>query len=129
MTEIKENQKAHREKRKEYTYNKLKELGQEIIEDIEKQKVPSVKVPSRGTGNIVYDNAKRYYVLGDRYGKRSLGNVKQIRKLGQMVYVANFCKDLVQREKTATIREMYYVSEGWGVDFKTQQESNIVGRM
>ena len=85
MTEIKENQKAHREKRKEYTYNKLKGLGQEIIEDIEKQKVPSVKVPSRGTGNIVYDNAKRYYVLGDRYGKRSLGNVKQIRKLGQMV--------------------------------------------
>ena len=44
-----------------------------------------------------------------------------------MVYVANFCKDLVQREKTATIREMYYVSEGWGISFKTQQESNIVG--
>ena len=44
-----------------------------------------------------------------------------------MVYVANFCKDLVAREKTATIREMYYVSEGWGISFKSQQESNIVG--
>lgn len=22
---------------------------------------------------------------------------------------------------------MYYVSEGWGISFKTQQESNIVG--
>ena len=97
------------------------------IKQVEEQKVPSVRVPSRGTGNIVYDNAKRYYVLGDRYGKRSLGNVKQIRKLGQMVYVANFCKDLVAREKTATIREMYYVSEGWGISFKNQQESNIVG--
>ena len=61
MTKIKEDQKAHREKRKEYTYNKLKGLGQEIIEDIEKNKVPSVRVPSRGTGNIVYDEAKRYY--------------------------------------------------------------------
>ena len=119
--------KSHKEIRKEYTYNKLKGLGQEIIEEIEKKKVPSVKVPSRGTTNIVYDDAKRYYVLGDKYGRRSLGNVKQIRKLGQMVYVANFCKDLVQREKTATIREMYYVSEGWGISFKTQQESNIVG--
>ncbi len=127
--EIKQNPegKSHKELRKEYTFNKLKGLGQEIIEEIEKQKVPSVKVPSRGTSNIVYDEAKRYYVLGDRYGRRSLGNVKQIRKLGQMVYVANFCKDLVQREKTATIREMYYVSEGWGISFKTQQESNIVG--
>ena len=119
--------KPHKELRKEYTYNKLKSLGEEIIEEVEKKKVPSVKVPSRGTGNIVYDQDKRYYILGDRYGKRSLGNVKQIRKLGQMVYVANFCKDLVQREKTATIREMYYVSESWGLGFKTQQESNIVG--
>ena len=125
--EIKTKSKSHAEIRKEYTYNKLKGLGQEIIEKIEKNKVPSIRVPSRGTGNIVYDDAKKYYVLGDRYGKRSLGNVKQIRKLGQMVYVANFCKDLVSREKTATIREMYYVSEGWGISFKTQQESNIVG--
>ena len=122
-----ETKKSHKEQRKEYTFNKLKGMGQEIIEEIEKNKVPSIRVPSRGTGNIVYDDAKRYYVLGDRYGRRSLGNVKQIRKLGQMVYVANFCKDLVAREKTATIREMYYVSEGWGISFKTQQESNIVG--
>ena len=127
MSDANEKGKTHKEQRKEYTYNKLKGLGQEIIEEIEKTKVPSIKVPSRGTGNIVYDEAKRYYVLGDRYGRRSLGNVKQIRKLGQMVYVANFCKDLVAREKTATIREMYYVSEGWGISFKSQQESNIVG--
>ena len=118
---------SHKEERKQYTLNKLTGLGQEIIEDIEQNKVPSLKIPSRGTGNIVYDEAKRYYVLGDRYGRRSLGNVKQIRKMGQMVYVGNFCKDLVAREKTATIREMYYVSEGWGISFKTQQESNIVG--
>ena len=71
--EIKQNPegKSHKELRKEYTFNKLKGLGQEIIEEIEKQKVPSVKVPSRGTSNIVYDEAKRYYVLGDRYGRRS----------------------------------------------------------
>ena len=79
MTKVKQEGKSHREKRKEYTLNKLKGLGQEIIEDVEESKVPSVRVPSRGTGNIIYDDAKRYYVLGDRFGKRSLGNVKQIR--------------------------------------------------
>ena len=127
MAETKDKQQSHKEERKEYTLNKLTGLGQEIIKKKKKNKVPSIRVPSRGTGNIVYDDAKRYYILGDRFGKRSLGNVKQIRKLGQMVYVGNFCKDLVAREKTATIREMYYVSEGWGISFKTQQESNIVG--
>jgi len=41
--------------------------------------------------------------------------------------MANFCKQLVEREKTATLRELYYVSEGWDVEFGTQDESNIVG--
>ncbi|MDR0912870.1 MAG: DNA topoisomerase IV subunit A [Methanobrevibacter sp.] len=112
--------------RKEITINKLKGLGQSIIEDVENKEIPSLKIPSRGTGNIVYDENKRYYVLGDRYGKRSLGNVKQIKKIGQMMYVSNFCKDLVNREKTATLREMYYVSEGWGMSFSDQNESNIL---
>ncbi|MDR1721768.1 MAG: DNA topoisomerase VI, partial [Methanobrevibacter sp.] len=112
--------------RKQITLNKLKGLGQTIIDDVNEKKIPSLKVPSRGTSNIVYDDDKRYFVLGDRYGKRSLGNVKQIRKIGQMMYVSNFCKNLVRTEKTATLREMYYVSEGWGMSFQNQQESNIL---
>ncbi|MDD3984487.1 MAG: DNA topoisomerase IV subunit A [Methanobacterium sp.] len=113
--------------RRELAVNKLKSLGDKIIEDVNNQNVPSIQVPSRGTSNLVYDDDRRYYVLGDRFGQRSLGNVKQIKKIGQMVYMANFCKGLVQTGKTATLREMYYVSEGWDIDFGDQQESNIVG--
>ena len=91
--------KSHKEIRREYTFNKLKGLGQEIIEEIEKNKVPSLKVPSRGTGNIVYDDAKRYYVLGDRYGKRSLGNVKQIRKLQKHLRAKKAAKEKEKRSK------------------------------
>lgn len=119
--------KSRKLERKEISYNKLKGLGEKIIEDIIKKDIPSLKVPSRGTSNIVYDDTKKYFVLGDRYGKRSLSNVKQIKKIGQMVHLANFCKTLVKTEKTATIREMYYVSEGWDIGFDTQQESNNIG--
>ncbi|UTB31500.1 MAG: DNA topoisomerase IV subunit A [Methanobacterium sp. ERen5] len=119
--------KEHSLKRRDLAVNKLTSLGDRIIEDVAKQTVPAIRVPSRGTSNIVYDEDRRYYVLGDRYGQRSLGNVKQIKKIGQMVYMANFCKGLVQTGKTATLREMYYVSEGWDIDFGDQQESNIVG--
>ena len=66
--------------RKELAVNKLQSLGEKIIEDVNLMNVPAIKVPSRGTSNIVYDDLKRYYVLGDRYGQRSLGNVKQIKK-------------------------------------------------
>ena len=113
--------------RRDLAVNKLESLGEKIIDDVNLMNVPSIQVPSRGTSNIVYDDSKRYYVLGDRYGQRSLGNVKQIKKIGQMVYMANFCKSLVQTGKTATLREMYYVSEGWDIDFGDQQESNIIG--
>ncbi|GAA5818896.1 MAG: DNA topoisomerase IV subunit A [Methanobrevibacter sp. CfCl-M3] len=122
MSEVKKNISE----RKTITMNKLKGLGQTIIDDVHKQEIPSIKVPSRGTSNIVYDKNKRYFILGGRYGKRSLGNVKQIRKIGQMMFVSNFCKSLVNTEKTATLREMYYVSEGWGMPFANQQESNIL---
>ncbi|MDP3065759.1 MAG: DNA topoisomerase IV subunit A [Methanobacteriaceae archaeon] len=121
------NKKEAKANRKNIAVNKLKSLGDMILEDVEKNQVPSIRVPSRGTSNIVYDDEKRYYVLGDRYGRRSLGNVKQIKKLAQMVYIANFCKGLMETGKTATLREMYYVSEGWDIDFGDQQESNIVG--
>ena len=121
------NRKEHSVNRKELAVNKLKSLGERILEDVNLNNVPAIKVPSRGTSNIVYDDQKRYYVLGDRYGQRSLGNVKQIKKIAQMVYIANFCKELMKTGKTATLREMYYVSEGWDVDFGDQQESNIIG--
>lgn len=112
--------------RKVKTLKKLKNLGKRIITDIQNKKIPKIKVPSRSTSNIIYDDNKRHYVLGDKYGVRSLGNVKQLRKIGQMLYVANFCKELIKKGKTATLREMYYVSEGWDVDFNDQQESNNI---
>ena len=59
MAEVEQKKQTHKEERQKYTLNKLKGLGQEIIEDVEKTKVPSIRVPSRGTGNIVYDDAKR----------------------------------------------------------------------
>ena len=46
MAKAKKEEKSHKELRKEYTYNKLKGLGQEIIEEIEKNKVPNLKVPT-----------------------------------------------------------------------------------
>ena len=74
------NRKEHTVNRKELAVNKLKSLGERILEDVNQNNVPAIKVPSRGTSNIVYDDQKRYYVLGDRYGQRSLGNVKRSKR-------------------------------------------------
>ena len=47
MAKAKKEEKSHKELRKEYTYNKLKGLGQEIIEEIEKNKVPRLKTKKK----------------------------------------------------------------------------------
>ena len=44
--------------RRDIAINKLKGLGEQIIEDVNITNVPSIKVPSRGTSNLVYDDAK-----------------------------------------------------------------------
>ena len=63
MPEDNNGEVSHKEKRKQITYNKLKALGQDIISDVEKNRVPSLEIPSRGTGNIKYDDAKKYFVM------------------------------------------------------------------
>lgn len=113
-------------KHKEEALAKLRGMGDEVLESVLHENVPNIKIPSRGTGNIIYNPDKRYFELGDRKGTRSLGNVKQIKKMAQMMCVGNFCKELVNIQKTATMREMYYVSEGWDVGFDNQQESNNI---
>ena len=67
---------------KEYALNRLRGMGDEVLEKILVEEVPSLKIPSRGTGNIIYNEEKRYFELVDRKGTRSLGNVKQIKKNG-----------------------------------------------
>ncbi|MCD7781208.1 MAG: DNA topoisomerase IV subunit A [Methanosphaera sp.] len=113
-------------KHKEIALNKLRGMGDEVLESVLQEEVPSIQIPSRGTSNIIYNPDKKYFELGDRKGTRSLGNVKQIKKMAQMMCVGNFCKELVDIQKTATMREMYYVSEGWDVGFDNQQESNNI---
>ena len=46
--------------RKDIAINKLKSLGDKIIEDVNQNSVPAIKIPSRGTSNLVYDDEKRY---------------------------------------------------------------------
>jgi len=102
-------------------------LGRDVIEDINKAQPPKLKIPSRSTANIIYDKKHRYYVLGPRYGVRSAGSMKQVKKVAQLLCTADFAKELVETGKFATLREMYYTAEGWEAGpFRDQGESDAI---
>jgi DNA topoisomerase-6 subunit A len=106
---------------------KLAGLGKNVIEDILHARPPKLKIPSRSTSNIIYDEANRYFVLGPRYGVRSAGSMKQVKKFAQLMCTADFSKELIDGKKFATLREMYYTAEGWDAGpFHDQGESDAI---
>ena len=106
---------------------KLTDLGESVVEDIQKIRPPKLKIPSRSTSNIIYDQVNRYFVLGPRYGVRSAGSMKQVKKFAQLLCTADFARELIKGRKFATLREMYYTAEGWDAGpFHDQGESDLI---
>jgi DNA topoisomerase-6 subunit A len=131
---------VHEKGRKAKAEEKLRELGEEVIKKIleaqetlryhglsAKYDPPKLKIRSRSTSNITYDEKKRYFVLGDKYVVRSAANMKQVKKFAQTMCVADFCRELIANDKFATLREMYYTAEGWETGpFRDQGESDAI---
>jgi len=113
--------------RKHRALEELRKLGRGVLQELREGKPPRLKVPSRGTSNIVYDGKHKYYVLGPRYEVRSASSMAQVKKFAQTLCVADFCRELVKAGKFATLREMYYTAEGWEPGpFKDQDESDLL---
>lgn len=116
-------ERGHRQKASE----KLAGLGREVVEEIKKVHPPKLKIPSRSTSNIIYDDLHRYFVLGPRHGVRTVSSMKQVKKFAQLVCAADFARELIESGKFATLREMYYTAEGWEAGpFSDQGESDLI---
>ena len=108
---------------------KLTQIGKDVIQAVERSEIPKIEIPSRTTSNIVYDPEYLCYVIGDKKVKRSAGNIRHIRRLAQLLRVARFCKEEMQKSlRHTTKRELYYISESWekGLKFDEQVESDNI---
>ncbi|MCS7095147.1 MAG: DNA topoisomerase IV subunit A [Thaumarchaeota archaeon] len=111
---------------KQEVLEKLKVLGARIVNDLKKERWPSVELPQRTTKNIVYDDSLRQYVLGSKRAVRTLSNIRHVRPFAQMVWLMKFAKQLIESGKTSTLRDAYYVALGENVDFEDQDESDDI---
>jgi len=104
----------------------LTQLGKMILDPILEDKFPSIKIPDRGTSNIVFDKEKNRFVLGSSTSIRNSSNIKHIRSLTQLTWVAAFAKQLTESSRTSSLRDLYYSSEAFGIDFTDQSESDRI---
>ncbi|AOV95418.1 hypothetical protein AQV86_05895 [Nanohaloarchaea archaeon SG9] len=117
----------------ERTVERLKHLGQKIKKQLEDPEEGDLTIETkvRSKSNVEYDREKGRLSLGDSYSTRKFLNISHARKFMQTLMVASKTKELVERGRTASIREIYYQLKHSvpGLDentFDDQDESNNV---
>lgn len=104
----------------------LEKQGSSIYQQLDQGKFPQFVIPSRSVSNIVYDKKLRQYILGNTSSIRSSRNMSQLRSYTQLTWLAFFVNRLVKEGKSSTLRDIYYSSQAFNIDFEDQPESDNI---
>ncbi len=97
-------------KRDVVTKKKIEDLASSIVKRSLGQKEPTFEIPTRSVSNMKYNKKKRILEMGSNTQTRSLFNLGQSRKFMQSLLLAKGCRDLIDAEKTLSLRGMYYMA-------------------
>lgn len=121
------NKQSHKATEKQKTLLELlKTHGAKIYDDLDNGRFPKFSIPSRSVSNIVYDKKLRQYILGNSAAVRSAKNSSQLRSFTQLMWLAFFANRLTQEKKSSTLRDVYYSSQAFAIDFEDQSESDNI---
>lgn len=115
--------------KREEVLSKLTNLGDTLLEEIKRNEIPKMQVPQRGLNNVIFNPKSAVLELGDKKSTRNYMNIAHTKKFMQSILIAAKCKELVERDKTASIRELYYqlkhnISDTKENTFEGQDESD-----
>ena len=89
--------------------------------------IPSISLPTRTKHNIEYDDGSEVWKYGDKESVRHAGSAKSALHILKMAFVIWFLKKQIRENRSSTLRELYYISEGWKkAKFAAQDESNFL---
>ena len=80
-----------------------------VVESAVRSRPPHIEVPSRSLGNVKYNKAKRFIEMGGGTNRRELFNLSQAKSYMQTVLVGSGCKQLIDQDKSTSIRGLYYL--------------------
>jgi DNA topoisomerase-6 subunit A len=96
-------------KRDAETIKKIEKLANNVVKSSLAEKEPKFSIPTRSVSNMKYNKKKRILEMGDATQTRSLFNLAQSRKFMQSLLLSKGCKELIESEKTLSLRGMYYM--------------------
>ena len=97
----------------------------EMYDKIVKGEAPTMTLPVRTKNNIGFDERLGVYKYGKKQSVRDATSLGSAKQLLRALHVVEFIEGMITDGKSSTLREMYYISESWGLGkFSTQNESN-----
>jgi len=103
----------------------LYHIAEDIYSQLDSGDIPKMSIPLRTKTNISFMPRKGVWKYGKSKGARTAKKIRGAYMLLRTMYMLDFIKDMIEQSKSSTLREMYYISEGWGqAKFGTQNESN-----
>ena len=114
-----------REKSKDEVIQALHGVASEMHDKMSKGNPPTMTLPVRSKSNIGFDQKLGVYKYGKKRTIRDATNLGSAKQLLRSLHVTEFIEEMINSGKSSTLREMYYISEGWGNGkFHSQNESN-----
>ncbi|MGV8150289.1 MAG: DNA topoisomerase IV subunit A [Candidatus Woesearchaeota archaeon] len=91
--------------------SELISLGMNVVSDIKKGQSPKIELSVRGLSNVRYDKESKTLQLGDKTAQRFFFNVGHSKKFLQTLEVAAICKTLIDVQKHASLRDVFYMAK------------------
>ncbi len=118
---------ASQRARQERALSSLYGLAEDIYTQLDKGRIPQMAIPLRTKSNISFDEKKGVWKYGKGRGQRSAKKLRGAKMLLRTLHVLGFIKGMIDGDRSSTLRELYYISEGWDIaKFSTQDESNLL---
>tara|TARA_B100001142_G_scaffold324751_1_gene377011 strand:+ start:4783 stop:5880 length:1098 start_codon:yes stop_codon:yes gene_type:complete len=109
----------------EETKEAMHEVVAEMYDRIVKGEPPTMTLPVRTKNNIGFDKKLGVYKYGKKQSVRDATSLGSAKQLLRALHVVEFIEEMLDAGKSSTLREMYYISEAWGMGkFGSQNDSN-----
>jgi DNA topoisomerase-6 subunit A len=103
------------------------DLARSIYTQLDRGEIPRMKLPLRTKQNIAFQMREGVWRLGRSMGTRSARKLDGALMLLRTFYLVDFINEMAKEGKTSTLRELYYISEGWEESkFHSEDESNLL---
>jgi DNA topoisomerase VI subunit A len=103
------------------------DLAKQVYEQLLDGEIPRMRLPLRTKQNITFQMREGVWRLGRAMGTRSARKQDGALMLLRTFCLVDFINEMAAENKTSTLRELYYISEGWkDGKFHSEDESNLL---